>query len=980
MSHQCGPVFSSYNSTFDIESHCFRMPRTRSSPSSQPSVPLTSLPRSSPSTRISSSSAHSSSLPASARVPALSAAPSRQPASSADSPPPPPAWALNLTRLVEHQQVQLQSTQDEIRELRAASATAPEARQSKPSFVSKGCEQQFDLNNEVLATMERATRQVGAGRHQDAVDSLQQGMQILTKRNKLLRIADKKGWDTVAEYIGDDFADDDEDARKIRRAEVEATKKRKDRGSRRSPPPRYNPYPNGATPEGSPGRGHFAGGVTSHSVPPLLTAATTAESVATGAIGRETVASHPILGQRTDPDASSQPDKLPVVACSFLSNEFNSRTCMSDPSELCGRLRRNISFWDSIGVSSFARSVILNGYYLPLSSLPPTTSFRNHSSAVKHAEFVCNAIEDLIAKGSVSRVDASFVHLCSPLGVVAQPNKLRLILDLRFLNDHLTLKKFKYEDIRSAMALFEKGDFFFTFDLASAYHHIDVDPRYWKFLGFTWPTPDGQSQSYVFKSLPLGLASAPYVFTKVTRDLVHHWRRQGIKCMMYLDDGAACDASEQRCNEISVQVRQDLLSAGFILSDKSRFQPARSGTLLGFDLDLSSGFIFVTERRVAKLRNLVDSLVSATSATARDVARLVGTIISMGPALGKVTRLRSRSLYEAINAASHFDELVHLPPRARAEILFWSSSFDQFNGRPLKPLRQDTAVFTWSDASDFGWDGFVINRNGSSLARGRLPDVQQGPHTSSTFRELLATQRVLESVTNQVKGCQVIHRTDNQAAVAILESGSRHPHLHDVATAIFQFCLQHSIQLSAEWIPRSENDRADYLSKLDDSDDWMLSPAIFCRINSLWGPHTIDRFASPENNQLPRFCSRWWNPTCVTVDAFTVLWSGETNWVYPPIYLIARCIHHFLFSKADGTLVIPFWQSAIWWPLLVDDTRIFRAFVRDTLLLQPHRDMFKSGHCKWNFFTSKIPRCEVIAIRICACGKHQRQRVPVPLC
>ena len=37
-----------------------------------------------------------------------------------------------------------------------------------------------------------------------------------------------------------------------------------------------------------------------------------------------------------------------------------------------------------------------------------------------------------MAKGSVSRVDASFVHLCSPLGVVAQPNKLRLILDLRF--------------------------------------------------------------------------------------------------------------------------------------------------------------------------------------------------------------------------------------------------------------------------------------------------------------------------------------------------------------------------------------------------------------------------------------------------------------------------------------------------------------------------------------------------------------------
>jgi len=35
-----------------------------------------------------------------------------------------------------------------------------------------------------------------------------------------------------------------------------------------------------------------------------------------------------------------------------------------------------------------------------------------------------------------------------------------------------------------------------------------------------------------------------------------------------------------------------------------------------------------------------------------------------------------------------------------------------------------------------------------------------------------------------------------------------------------------------------------------DYDDWMLNPMMFAWLDNLWGPHTIDRFASPRNAQI----------------------------------------------------------------------------------------------------------------------------------
>jgi hypothetical protein len=57
-------------------------------------------------------------------------------------------------------------------------------------------------------------------------------------------------------------------------------------------------------------------------------------------------------------------------------------------------------------------------------------------------------------------------------------------------------------------------------------------------------------------------------------------------------------------------------------------------------------------------------------------------------------------------------------------------------------------------------------------------------------------------------------------------------------------------------IPRSENDRADYLSRICDHDDWGISDVIFELVESLWGPRVIKNIGGTNKpiNAMPINC------------------------------------------------------------------------------------------------------------------------------
>ena len=85
---------------------------------------------------------------------------------------------------------------------------------------------------------------------------------------------------------------------------------------------------------------------------------------------------------------------------------------------------------------------------------------------------------------------------------------------------------------------------------------------------------------------------------------------------------------------------------------------------------------------------------------------------------------------------------------------------------------------------------------------------------------------------------------------------------------------------------------------------------VFKQLDQLWGPHSIDRFASSYNAKLSRFNSRFLQPGTEAVDAFTQDWSSENNWLLPPICLIGKLLSYVHESKAFGTLIVPMRKSS----------------------------------------------------------------------
>lgn len=389
----------------------------------------------------------------------------------------------------------------------------------------------------------------------------------------------------------------------------------------------------------------------------------------------------------------------------------------------------------------------------------------------------------------------------------------------------------------------------------------------------------------------------------------------------------------------SRRVIEDIAASVFVAHpEKCCWEPTQVGELLGFILNLREGIIQVPLRRIESLRDRIDLKVChKSSVTARQLAGLVGSVFSMGLALGPVSHLWTRAMCQDILSSEFWSQHIALSPEAMREVQFWKESFEDCHGQPIWKTNPRIDVISYSDASDLGWGSYCVNVAGTNVA-GSWSEAQS--RKSSTWRELKGTRLVLMSIGEKLVGKTVRHRTDNMNLQRILKVGSPKPKLRSEAVAIYTLCKQYQIHLEPEWIPREFNQEADELSRLASKDDYMLNPNIFAALDILWEPHTIDRFSTFRMHQVLHFCSHWLNPCTEGVDAFTLDWSGENNLIFPPPSLIPKVLKHMEHGRETGTLVIPLWTLASWWPLITTDGTQPEEFVRDWVEIPPSEDMF----------------------------------------
>ena len=111
---------------------------------------------------------------------------------------------------------------------------------------------------------------------------------------------------------------------------------------------------------------------------------------------------------------------------------------------------------------------------------------------------------------------------------------------------------------------------------------------------------------------------------------------------------------------------------------------------------------------------------------------------------------------------------------------------------------------------------------------------------------------------------------------------------------------------------------------------------------------TLDIFQTARDNN-----SKYFNPDSLGVDSLAFSWVGEICWLVPPVSLVKKVILHVCLCRCRGILVVPYWPSVHFWPLLVERGVVFKSFVADCLYVENGMDVFLNAGNKSSLFGSE---------------------------
>lgn len=630
-----------------------------------------------------------------------------------------------------------------------------------------------------------------------------------------------------------------------------------------------------------------------------------------------------------------------------------------------------LAAWAAIGASPLVMSWLADGIPLLFEEPPPPCCLPNKIPPA--ARLFARA--EVAALQSVGAIYPGRPRCVCPLNVApkAGGTAWRLIHDLRFVNRFLPARHFRLDSLGDVPLVVSPGDWFCSIDLKSGYHHLLMHPEARPYLGFEF---DGVH--YVWAVLPFGLSLAPFFFAKVTRVVAAHWRRSGIRCLVYLDDFFFAFSSPDEATAGMHRILADLFMLGLCVNrDKSVLEPTQRLQFLGLFLDSAFMAFQVPQAKVdATLGRIRGLLAAPPPLTPRSVARVTGLLMSWRLAVSP-TRLFTRALYallapfEEAPLAVWDHRVVTLSAAARRELSWWLGAMPSWNGASFAPSSGSRVLSVFTDAAGephLGWGGWLQLPDALLEAQGHWS--WDSAFESVLVKEMWAVAHSLAAFSARIPpGTTIRVRSDNTGVIVYLNSGGgRVPRAHAAALEIWRLCQLHSWRLGeASHIPGVENCRADRLSRVFDHSDWRLNPQLFAMFDRLWGPYTFDRFASALNRQaaLP-FNSRLYEPGSAGVDALAQDWRGSNSWVNPDFNLIGEVLLLLRAQRATATIVVPEWPGRPWWTLLTAMVPSAAAWVEVPLA----RDTFLSGR-QFNLFSSGPPPWRVWAVRVIAGGGAQ---------
>ena len=583
----------------------------------------------------------------------------------------------------------------------------------------------------------------------------------------------------------------------------------------------------------------------------------------------------------------------------------------------------NLDAWRYIEAPQTVIDWLEKGISIPFHTKPYCFEKHNHKLSFSQTLFVRSEIYRLLKAGYIQQLDYKPRYI-SPIGCV--PKKTggyRLITDFRQLNAFCNSCTFKQEDIRNVEKVVEQKDFFTSIDLKDGFYHIPINCDNREYLSFQF---EGKYFSYVV--LPFGFSLSPYFFTKVLRPVVKYLRSQGVRLSLYVDDFLIC-ASASVITDHTDLVIHTLNDLGLKINlEKSVLRPCQIIDYLGYTIDATGEYVSIKAQkaRVVRIKRQIKAVINKGRASARVLAKTAGLCVSVAWVVAH-GKLFLRHIYRLLATRQSWDSDLILNSLCINELSWWLEAIDEWNCKLVKPQPIDIQLET--DASHTGWGARIGHLEAKGDWNTRLA------WKSSNYRELLAILLALISFKTVIRGKCVQILTDNVTAMAYINHrGGPSAELTQLAIAVWGTAIDCGVSLVCNHIAGIDNTTADTLSRQPDPHNWMLHPKLFHMLDVMWGPHTVDRFATFLNAQLPTFNSRYWEPMSAGVDALAQDWSEENNFINPPWALLPKIIEKVIADRAVATIIAPIWPSQPWFHKLAS------LLIKDPFYLPRHPKTF----------------------------------------
>ena len=374
---------------------------------------------------------------------------------------------------------------------------------------------------------------------------------------------------------------------------------------------------------------------------------------------------------------------------------------------------------------------------------------------------VSEEVEKLLLKQAVKQVQDIPSQFLSNLFLVPKKDgSLRPVINLKPLNHYVRKQKFKMEGAKVLKDILQEGDWMVSIDLKDAYLSVPVAKKDRPFLRFRW-----KGTLYEFQCLPFGLSSAPRVFTKLMKPVVSLLRRQGVRCIIFLDDLLVMKQTQEALMSTTRDILILLQVLGFRINwEKSMLTPAQVTQFLGLEVNSIQMTVALPDKKLKGIVQCCNQASRMNKITVRDLAQIIGkmsaTMLAVLPAplcYRNLQRLKNQAL---LTSPGNYEAEVHLDQAAKEELQWWKHELLQWNGRPLHPPSPDLTIET--DASLLGWGAVT-----EGVSTGGLWSEEERQNHINHL-ELLGAVLAVQTFTKGRKVSHVHLRMDNKTAVCYI--------------------------------------------------------------------------------------------------------------------------------------------------------------------------------------------------------------------